>query len=102
LFATALNLLPTAQLDGGHILRSINPQLHRVFTMFLPFALALLGVVSLWSGWYVWAVLLFAIRFVKISPVYDPVSLDGTRRLLAGVSLAILILTFMPAPIITR
>jgi membrane-associated protease RseP (regulator of RpoE activity) len=100
LFATALNLLPTAQLDGGHILRSISPKAHRMFTMFLPFALAILGFVAQWQGWYIWAALLFAIRFLRISPVYDPIALDPSRRLLAMAALIILVLTFMPAPII--
>ena len=33
MFATALNLLPGGQLDGGHILYSISPGLHRVVTL---------------------------------------------------------------------
>ena len=99
LFATAINLLPTAQLDGGHILRSVNPRMHRLFTLFLPFALALLGYLGHWNGWYVWAALLFAIRLLRISPVYDPVPLDQNRRQLAIAASLILIFSFTPAPI---
>jgi Zn-dependent protease len=99
LFATALNLLPTAQLDGGHILRSISPRAHRLFTLYLPFALALLGFLGHWNGWYIWAALLLAIRFLRIAPVYDPNPLDANRRLLAAAALLVLILTLMPAPI---
>jgi membrane-associated protease RseP (regulator of RpoE activity) len=100
LFVTGLNLLPAAQLDGGHILRSLSPRAHRYFTLFLPLGLALLGFFGPWSGWYVWAVLLFGIRFFRISPVYDAAPLDAHRRLLAVAALLILILCFMPAPII--
>jgi membrane-associated protease RseP (regulator of RpoE activity) len=100
LFVTGLNLLPAAQLDGGHILRSLSPRAHRFFTLFLPFGLAALGFFGKWNGWYVWAVLLFAIRFFRISPVHDPAPLDPNRRLLAFLALLILILSFMPAPII--
>jgi hypothetical protein len=52
-----------------------------------------------WNGWYVWAALLLAIRFLRIAPVYDPNPLDANRRLLAAAALLILILTLMPAPI---
>ena len=100
LFATSLNLLPVAQLDGGHILRSLNPRIHRFFSLFLPFFLVALALVSGWKGWYVWAALLFAIRFIRIVPVYDPVPLDLNRRLGALLALVIFILTFMPAPIL--
>src|SRR5262249_1641692 len=52
-FATALNLLPAGQLDGGHILRSVNPRLHYFSSLLLPVALLPLG--RYWQGWYVWA-----------------------------------------------
>ncbi|HEY2545896.1 MAG TPA: site-2 protease family protein [Candidatus Acidoferrum sp.] len=98
LFATTLNLLPGGQLDGGHILRSVNARLHRFSTLLLPFALIPLGY-FFWYGWYVWAALLFGIRFLRIAPIYDPVPLDPSRRFAALSTLFIFILCFMPAPI---
>jgi membrane-associated protease RseP (regulator of RpoE activity) len=99
LFATTLNLLPAGQLDGGHILRSVSPRLHRFSTLLLPLALIPLGY-FFWYGWFVWAALLFGLRFLRIAPIYDPIALDPSRRLAALLTLAIFILCFMPAPII--
>ncbi|MGC1485212.1 MAG: site-2 protease family protein [Candidatus Acidiferrum sp.] len=98
LFATSLNLLPAGQLDGGHILRSVNARLHRFSTLFLPLALLPLGY-FFWSGWYVWAALLFGLRFLRIAPIYDPAPLDPPRRLAALLTLVVFILCFMPAPL---
>src|SRR5580692_6996861 len=94
LFATTLNLLPAGQLDGGHILRSVNARLHRFSTLLLPFALLPLG--RFWLGWYVWAALLFGLRFLRIAPIYDPIPLDPPRRLAAFLTLVVFILCFMP------
>ena len=99
LFATTLNLLPAGQLDGGHILRSINARLHRFSTLLLPLALLPLGH-FFWYGWYVWAALLFGLRFLRIAPIYDPVALAPPRRYAAFLTLVVFILCFMPAPII--
>jgi membrane-associated protease RseP (regulator of RpoE activity) len=98
LFATTLNLLPAGQLDGGHILRSVNFRLHRFSTLLLPLALIPLGY-FFWYGWFVWAALLFGLRFLRIAPLYDPVPLDTPRQLAAVLTLAIFILCFMPAPL---
>jgi membrane-associated protease RseP (regulator of RpoE activity) len=97
LFVTSLNLLPAGQLDGGHILRSISPSLHRITSILVPLALLPLGRV--WSVWYFWAGLLLALRFLRTSPIYDPVPLDPPRRFAALLSLVVFILCFMPAPI---
>jgi membrane-associated protease RseP (regulator of RpoE activity) len=99
LFATALNLLPAGQLDGGHILRSISPRAHRIVSWLLPAALIALGYFGQSMLWYVWAALLLAIRFLKIVPIYDLTQLDPPRRFGAALSLLVFILSFMPMPI---
>src|SRR5580693_2123034 len=97
LFVTSLNLLPAGQLDGGHILRSISPRLHRITSILVPLALLPLG--RSWFVWYVWAGLLLAQRFLRIAPIYDPAPLDPPRRFAAVLTMVIFILCFMPAPI---
>jgi membrane-associated protease RseP (regulator of RpoE activity) len=97
LFATSLNLLPAAQLDGGHILRSLSPRAHRYFSLILPFFLLFLGY-RYWPGWYIWGVLLFGIRFFRFLPIYDPLPLDANRRFGALLTLLVFILCFMPGP----
>ena len=98
LFATTLNLLPAGQLDGGHILRSVNARLHRFSTLLLPLALLPLGY-FFWYGWDVWAALLFGLRFLRIAPIYDSTPLDPPRRFASFLTLVIFVLCFMPAPI---
>ena len=99
LFATSLNLLPVAQLDGGHILRSLSARLHRHVSFFLPLFLFALALAGFWQGWYVWGVLLFAMRFLRIPPIYDPAPLDPARRWGAFLALLVFLLCFMPAPL---
>jgi membrane-associated protease RseP (regulator of RpoE activity) len=98
LFATSLNLLPAAQLDGGHILRSISSRLHRYSSVILPFLLIALGLLGSWRTWCVWGVLLFGIRFLRVAPIYDPTPLDPARRWAALGALLVFLLCFMPAP----
>ena len=100
LFATSLNLLPAGQLDGGHILRSLSARTHRLVSTFLPALLLFLGFFRHWTGWYIWAVLLFGLRFLRTAPVYDDTPLDPDRRFAAFLALLIFLLCFMPAPII--
>ena len=102
LFATSLNLLPAAQLDGGHILRSLSPRAHRYSSFLLPFGLILLGYFHFWMGWYIWGTLLLGIRFFRALPIYYPEPLDADRRAAALLTLLILVLCFMPAPFIER
>jgi membrane-associated protease RseP (regulator of RpoE activity) len=99
LFATSLNLLPAGQLDGGHILRSLSARIHRIVSIFLPVLLLALGLARHWTGWYVWAALLFGLRFLRSAPVYDDTRLDPERRIAAALALLIFLLCFMPAPI---
>lgn len=100
LFATSLNLLPAGQLDGGHILRSLSPRSHRLVSIVLPAILLLLGFVRHWTGWYIWAAILFGLRLLRTAPMYDSAPLDIDRRFAAILALLIFLLCFMPAPIV--
>jgi membrane-associated protease RseP (regulator of RpoE activity) len=97
MFATALNLLPGGQLDGGHIVFSLWPRAHRWVSTLSLVGLIFLGYFRHWEGWYVWAVLLFlsGLRHPRVSPWPG---LDGKRKLLALLALAMLILTIVPTP----
>jgi membrane-associated protease RseP (regulator of RpoE activity) len=101
LFATSLNLLPAAQLDGGHILRSLSPRAHRYSSWILPLALIILGLFHFWQGWYVWGALLLVIRFFRFIPIFDSEPLDPRRRLAAALTLIVFLLCFMPSPFLT-
>ena len=98
LFATALNLLPTGQLDGGHIVRSISPRLHRWVGWLVPATLIVLGYFH-WRVWWLWAGILLALRFLRIPQIYDQRPLDSGRIVLAVVTLIVMLLCFMPVPL---
>ena len=57
LLITALNLIPAGQLDGGHILYSISPKMHRWSTRIVIGILLGLGF-FFWTGWVVWGIVL--------------------------------------------
>ena len=97
LFATALNLLPLGQLDGGHILYAALGRAQRRIALPLWLGLALLGYY--WPGWLLWCVVVLVIGLYH-PPVYDESEpLDGKRRALALVALLLFVLCFMPVPI---
>jgi peptidase M50-like protein len=96
MFATALNLMPGGQLDGGHIVFSISPRLHRWVSLLTVVALVPFGK-YLWTGWFLWAVLLALTRGHPRVPRYPDVS--GRRRALALCAALMLVLAFTPAPI---
>ncbi len=95
MFATALNLLPGGQLDGGHIVFSISPRLHRWISLFTVVALVPFGK-YLWTGWFLWAVLLAITGRHPRVPRYPEVY--GRRRVLALGAALMLALSFTPAP----
>ncbi len=99
LFATALNLLPAGQLDGGHILYSVASSRHRQVTFALAVSMVPLYYVYRWEGWLLWCVLLLTLGF-RHPPLIDPWrQLDRKRMIWAAVALLIFLLCFMPAPI---
>ncbi len=97
LLATALNLLPIGQLDGGHILYSFIGERHRLLSKIFVAALVPLGLAFSYS-WLLWALLL--ILFGMRHPViYDDAPVGQGRWLLGLLALLIFVLSFTPAPI---
>jgi len=96
MFATALNLLPGGQLDGGHIVFSIAPRKHRWVSNLTIIALIPLAI-YLWVGWILWAVLL-RITAMRHPMVPEWPGINAPRKALAVVALVMLILTLTPAP----
>jgi membrane-associated protease RseP (regulator of RpoE activity) len=101
LFATALNLLPGGQLDGGHILYSVASKYHRKITLGVALLLIPLGL-FFWNGWILWSVLLLAIGFRHPPLLNRWEKLDRTRLLWAAFAVLMFILCFMPMPVMIR
>ncbi len=99
LLATALNLLPIGQLDGGHILYAIVGERAKWLSRILVAALAVMGFFFAYS-WLLWAVLLvlFGLRH---PPLYDPYPIGRARIWLGLLALAILVVSFTPIPVRT-
>ncbi|MGC2197315.1 MAG: site-2 protease family protein [Terriglobales bacterium] len=96
MFATSLNLLPGGQLDGGHIVFSIAPRLHKVVSR-LTILILIPMAVYLWTGWLVWAILLEISSF-RHPQVPEWPKVSGVRTGLAVFGLIMLVLTLTPAP----
>jgi membrane-associated protease RseP (regulator of RpoE activity) len=98
ILATALNLLPIGQLDGGHILYSFAGRWHgRLSKLFVVGLVALALVTHVWS-WLVWAALLFFFA-LRHPVIFDINKLDKNRVALGLAALAIFLLTFTLAPL---
>jgi membrane-associated protease RseP (regulator of RpoE activity) len=98
MFATALNLLPSSQLDGGHIVYAVAPRAHGGISWMTVIALVYLG--HLYRGWSVWAALLIAMNIFtyrqRQAPEYP--RLPANRWALALMALILLVLTFTISP----
>lgn len=102
LLATALNLFPFGQLDGGHIAYAVLGR--RSTTITLGVLAGSIGLALFASpSWSVWALMLTGMAFM-LGPrhprtVDEDVPLDPTRRRLAALALLIFILCFTYQPI---
>ena len=82
MLATSLNLLPGGQLDGGHIVFSIAPRTHK-FVSRMTILILLPMAYYLWTGWLVWAMMLWLSSF-RHPQVADWPRVSGVRLWLAG------------------
>jgi len=98
LLATALNLLPIGQLDGGHILYAFFGRQHRRLSQIFAVVLAAVGVIFGWVGWILWAGF-FLWTGLRHPPIVDESAVGGGRVRVAAVAIAILALSFTPVPV---
>ena len=100
LLVTFLNLIPAGQLDGGHVLFALfGRRVGRVF----PFILAVIVILGFfWSGWWLWAFLLFfLVGRTHAEPLDQITQLDSGRKTLALLLLFIFLLVLTPVPYVT-
>lgn len=96
LLATALNLLPIGQLDGGHLIYALYGERHRlVATVFI---LALLPLGFVYWPWWVWAPV-FWIWGRRHFVVFDLEPLSTGRQRLFYITAVLFIVCFIPAPV---
>ena len=99
LFATALNLLPIGQLDGGHIVYALGSELwHRRISLAF---VALLGIAGFFYwAWWIWGVAMFF--FGRRHPlVFDNTPLSSIRLLLCIGAVLMFLLSITLVPIRT-
>jgi membrane-associated protease RseP (regulator of RpoE activity) len=126
LFVTALNLIPSGQLDGGHIVYSLfSKKTHRIVSVVMIALLIIFGIGTEplfllsqrltgsgagellgrlpefegWPGWILWAVLLTFMGTKHPPTIHDEGELDTGRKLLGFIALLIFIGCISPVPI---
>jgi membrane-associated protease RseP (regulator of RpoE activity) len=101
MLATALNLLPFGQLDGGHLSYAVFGPRSRYFSMVTLGLVVCLAWFS--TSWIVMAIMLSAMAyfmgFRHPAPIDDWTPLGRGRIIVALIALAILIGCFTPEPI---
>lgn len=107
LFITSLNLIPAAQLDGGHVAYALFGEHQVKLSLLVVVGLLTLGLSINLLGttghggemWILWAMLLFIIG-IKHPPVQDeamPLTFAG--KLNGFVALLVFVVTFIPVPV---
>jgi membrane-associated protease RseP (regulator of RpoE activity) len=101
LLVTNINLIPVGQLDGGHVSYALFGDRSEQIAKLFYFFLIIFGIFY-WYGWLIWVVLLFFMGFKHPTPLENWVPLDRKRRIIGYITIAVFILTFMPAPLIIQ
>ena len=96
LLATAINLLPVGQLDGGHIVYALfGKGIHTLLSWGVILSLAVGAL--FYFPWGIWAVAMFFFRRHPL--IYDAQPLGTRRQVIAVVGLLLFVLSFSPIPV---
>lgn len=109
LLVTGINLIPTGQLDGGHIAASLLGEKARSLSLVAMGGLVLLGLgippfaqdqwIPGYGGWLVFAILILFLG-ARHPPTLDSITKLGDKRaMLAIATLLLVIVCFVPIPI---
>lgn len=104
MYATALNLLPSGQLDGGHIVYALAPRAHRVVSWMTVVTLVIIGAIAYehgtMNGWWFWAGVLATMNLLtlRLQQAPDLPELPPGRWTLAFAALIMLLVTFTKSP----
>jgi membrane-associated protease RseP (regulator of RpoE activity) len=96
-FATALNLLPVGQLDGGHVSYALFGGVHKRISKAFLFTLIPLGLFY-WPGWLLWTTVLLFIGLRHPMTLDDSAPLKPRHTALGWIALAMFVLCFTPIP----
>ncbi|HXJ89715.1 MAG TPA: site-2 protease family protein [Candidatus Binatia bacterium] len=109
MYATALNLLPSSQLDGGHIVYALAPRAHTLISWITVMALGGLGAMAyhvdhMNYSWWFWAGLIAVMNALTYRHRQAPEEpeLPRNRWPLALLAAVMLALTFMLLPFQVR
>lgn len=104
LLVTALNLIPSGQLDGGHAVYAVFGETVHKWTGRIAFpVMATLSVLGLYffnspSGFLI-AIILGIMMRIRHPRPWDQTSLDPKRKVIAFLTFVIFVLSFVPFPI---
>ena len=104
LLVTALNLIPSGQLDGGHAIYAVFGEEVHKWTGRVAFpVMAVFSVLGLYffnspSGFLI-AIILGVMMRIRHPRPYDQTPLDANRKVIAFLTLVIFVLCFVPFPI---
>lgn len=104
LLVTALNLIPSGQLDGGHAIYAVFGETVHKWTGRVAFpVMAVFSVLGLYffnspSGFLI-AIILGVMMRIRHPRPYDQTPLDAKRKVIALLTLVIFVLCFVPFPI---
>ncbi|MCI4348368.1 MAG: site-2 protease family protein, partial [Thermoplasmata archaeon] len=98
---TSINLLPAGQLDGGHVFRALFGNQSRYVSYAAVIFLALIGFLTLYLGWLLFAVLIILLGVRHPPPLNDVSPLGLWRGLVGVLVVAVLVGGFVLVPIST-
>jgi len=95
---TAINLLPAGQLDGGHVARGLLGDKAKYLSYATVGLLLVLGLY--YTGWLIFAMLILFLGLRHPAPLNDVSKISKRTMALGAVTMAILLITFSPIPLV--